>query len=218
MVDLYKYPRTPHLPFSKCATSDDKFATKDCLDTLKSGVELVVTEKMDGGNLTFYRDYYHARSLSSGTHAWDTAAKSLWASVRFDIPEGYRISGESMYAQRSVAYDNLDGVFLVFGVWDDSNNLLSWDETEEWCDLLELPHVPVIYRGDSFDDAIKAWDLKYDEEISEGFVVRNAASFHFDEFSSHIAKFVRADHVRTTADWRNRDDFSVNGFVDLGKV
>jgi hypothetical protein len=27
-----------------------------------------------------------------------------------------------------------------------------------------------------------------------------------------LMKWVRADHVRTTAAWRGRDDFEVNGF------
>lgn len=212
MSDLYKYPRTPHLPFSPGATSDDKYASKETIEFLKSGIELVCTEKMDGGNLTMYNDAFHARSLSSGTHAWDTAAKSLWAEIHNEIPEGWRISGESMYARRSVAYDNLPGSFIVFGIWNEKNHLISWDETEEYCELLGLPHTPVIYRGTNYNDAVEAWGKKYDAESSEGFVVRNAGSFHYSDFSKNIAKWVRADHVRTAADWRHRSDFAVNGF------
>ena len=127
MSKLYKYPRTPHLPFSPGATSDDKYASKETIEFLKSGIELVCTEKLDGGNLTMYNDAFHGRSLTSGTHAWDTAAKAVWARIHHNIPEGWRISGESMYARRSVAYDNLPGVFIVFGIWNENNCLISWN-------------------------------------------------------------------------------------------
>lgn len=212
MSELYKYPRTPHLPFSPGATSDDKYASKETIEFLKSGIELVCTEKMDGGNLTMYNDAFHGRSLTSGTHAWDTAAKAVWARIHHNIPEGWRISGESMYARRSVAYDSLPGVFIVFGIWNENNCLISWDETEEWCDLFGLPHVPVIYRGTDYNEAVEAWFKKHNSDSSEGFVVRNADSFHYNDFSKNISKWVRADHVRTAANWRHRSDFAVNTF------
>jgi len=213
-MELYKYPRSPHLPWSPGATSDDKFISSADLQKLKNAPQFVVTEKMDGGNLTFYKDAFHGRSKDSGTHAWDTAAKALWASVRFMIPEGWRVSGESMYARRSVAYDELPGVYLIFGAWDENNNALDWDTVVSLAEEMNVPTVPLIYRGDSWDDAINAWSLSgRNESFSEGFVVRNSSSFHYDDFSKNLAKYVRADHVQTAADWRHRDDFAVNGFV-----
>lgn len=208
-----KYPRTPHLPWSPGATDDDKVASDSCIDRLSSGIELVVTEKMDGGNLTFYRDNFHARSIDSKTHAWDTRARGLWSEVRYDIPEGWRISGESMYARRSVAYDSLPGVFMVFGVWDDRDVLLSWDDMTEWATLLNLPVVPLLYRGTDFDAAVKVWSEVKDVDTSEGFVVRDAGEFSRSNFGEHVAKWVRPNHVRTSEDWRNRDDFAVNTFA-----
>lgn len=213
-MEAIKYPRTPHLPWSQGATSDDKLISATDLAHLESLPDFVVTEKMDGGNLTMYREYFHARSLDSGTHAWDTAAKALWANVRYMIPAGWRISGESMYARRSVAYDNLPSVYLIFGVWDESNNALDWDTVEELAAELGIPTVPVLYRGNSFDEAKAIWPATKDSETSEGFVIRNADSFPYDEFYKNIAKYVRADHIRTRADWRHRDDFALNGFVN----
>jgi hypothetical protein len=210
---VFKYPRTPHLPQSEGMTDDDKMASPATLAYLQSGIELVVTEKMDGGNLTFYPNYFHGRSLDSGTHAWDQHAKSLWASVRHDIPQGWRVSGESMYARRSVSYDGLPGVFLVFGVWDDTNTLLSYDEMVEWAGLLGLPVVPLLYRGNDYSKAVKAWGELKDSQTSEGFVVRDAGRIPYDEFANRVGKFVRANHVRTSADWRHRDDCAVNTFV-----
>lgn len=213
-MTLYKYPRTPHLPWSPGATSDDKFMSATALEEFKKFKDFVVTEKMDGGNLTFYRDDFHGRSKDSGTHAWDTAAKALWAAVRFHIPQGWRISGESMYARRSIAYENLPNVYLMFGVWDENNMALPWELVEALASDLDIPTVPVIYRGPSFDAAVKAWENSgRTADTSEGFVIRNADGFHYDDFNKNIAKFVRADHVRTRADWRHRDDFEVNTFV-----
>ena len=59
-----KYPRTFHLPGSPGATADDKI--QHDLSWLDG--ELVVTEKLDGGNLTFTRDAMYARSVDSGTN------------------------------------------------------------------------------------------------------------------------------------------------------
>lgn len=213
MSVLIKYPRTPHLPWSPGMTSDDRVATKEALDNLRSGQELVVTEKMDGGNLTMYRDAFHGRSLDSGTHPWDTRAKRLWSSIRFNIPDGWRVSGESLQARRSVAYDNLPGVFLIFGVWDENNFLLSWDDMVDVARILNVPTVPLLYRGTSFVDAVETWGTTKNDEESEGFVVRSAGSFHYDQFGENTLKFVRANHVRTRADWRHRDDFPENTFV-----
>ncbi len=213
-MELYKYPRTPHLPWSPGSTADDKYIGAAELAYLSALEDFLVTEKMDGGNLSFYGDAFHGRSKDSGTHAWDTAAKALWASVRFQIPAGWRISGESMYARRSVAYDELPGVFLIFGAWDEENNALDWDTVVELAAELNVPTVPVIYRGSDWRAAVSAWEASgRTTDESEGFVVRNAGSFHYDDFSKNIAKFVRADHVRTAADWRHRDDFALNGFA-----
>ena len=43
----------------------------------------------------------------------------------------------------------------------------------------------------------------------EGFVVRNAAAFHYDDFKNNVGKYVRAHHVQTddhwTKHWENND-------------
>ncbi|MFK3985281.1 RNA ligase family protein [Micromonospora sp. NPDC050397] len=204
-----KYPRTHHLPDSPGATTDDRIVAD--LDGLTG--ELVVTEKMDGGNVTFTRDLMYARSVDSGTHAWDRPAKALWARVAHEIPYGWRICGESMWARRSVAYSGLAGVFLVFAVWDTTHTLRSWDETVEWAMLLELPLVPVLHRGTDLATARAAWSRQRDADDSEGFVVRTAAPIPEAEFGRRVAKWVRPEHVRTEASWRHRDDFAVNGFA-----
>lgn len=210
--NVHKYPRTGHLPSSLSVSSDDKIISPEALRYLQSGIDLVVTEKMDGGNVTFMRDYFYGRSLDSGVNVWDTRVKQLHAKIAHEIPDKWRISGESMVARRSVSYDNLPGVFIVFGIWDETNTLLSFEETEEYASLLNLPIAPILYKGNDFEQSISAWGNTLHDGISEGFVVRDAGRIAYHDFSSKVAKFVRLNHVRTSADWRHRDDFISNTF------
>lgn len=212
-MDKFKYPSTPHLPGSGSMTKDDSSASRETLQLLKSGIELIVTEKMDGGNISLYHDDFHARSLDAKAQPWDFAAKAKWAEIRYSIPDGIRISGESVHARRSVAYDGLAGPILVFGVWR-GRELLSWDETEAIAGELGLPLVPVLYRGSDFEEALTAWgESGRTADDSEGFVVRDAGSYSADDFALHMAKWVRENHVRTSADWRKRSDFERNGYM-----
>jgi len=109
-------------------TLDDKKISVTGLAYLQSGIELVVTEKMDGGNITLSRDGIHARSETSRLGPYETRAITRFKEFQYDIPDGISISAESLWAKRSVSYQNLPDVFLVFGVWD-GDMLLSWDET-----------------------------------------------------------------------------------------
>lgn len=214
MSTLYSYPRTPHLPGSPGATSDDKHASKETLTHLQSGIELVASIKMDGGNVSAYPDAFHGRSKDSGTQPWDTYAKRLWSQFRFDIPEGWRVSCESMYARRSVAYENLESPLYVIGIWNEKNELISWADTVEWAQMLGLPTVPPIYVGTDFKEASTVWKKQFTPETSEGFVIRDAGKIPHAQFGSRVVKYVRANHVQTSADWRHRDDFALNGFKE----
>lgn len=206
-----KYPRTPHLPWSLGISSDDRLLSDVGLHVL-SNAQTVVTEKMDGGNVTLMRDCFYARSVDSGTPAWEKYAKAEWARMAHEIPVGWRVSAESMWAQRSVPYTNLDGPLLVFAIWNNRNIMLSWDDTVTWATLLGLPTVPVLGSGTGLEYTHQAWANHHDENVSEGYVVRDRGSFPDYQFAHRIAKYVRANHVRTEASWRRRTDFVTNGF------
>lgn len=207
-----KFPRTPHLSNSESLSSDDKKASKETLEYLASGIELCVSEKLDGSNYNFSKDRAYARSLDGTSHAWDTPAKAIWANIRHDLPEGFRFSGESLYGRRSVAYENLPSPFMLFGVWNAENVLLSWDEMAEWAELFDLSMVPLLYRGTDFKAANEAWGKILNSDISEGYVIRDAGQIPYDEYGTHVAKYVRKNHVRTSDDFRRRNDFALNTF------
>lgn len=196
-----KYPRTPHLPWSPGATSDDRIlATTAHFD----GKQVVVTEKLDGENCTIGRNYTHARSLDSGPHPSRDWIRALGGRVGPELPDGWRLCGENLFAQHSIAYDELPSYFALFSVWDDTNTCLSWDETETIADMLGLTTVPVLYRGVwDVDKIVAVFDghSKFSNGPAEGYVVRVAGSFPYSQFANSIAKFVRPHHVQTDVHW-----------------
>lgn len=194
-MELIKYPRTPHLPWSESLGSDDKM-----IQSLAAfiGKRVIVTEKMDGENATLRADKCHARSCDSRHHFTRDWLKSFWSRIARDIPEGYRICGENLWAKHSIRYDALRSYFMGFSVWDDTNTALSWDETQEWFSLLGVTSVSVIYDGVWDEAAIKLAFEKYKAEQSrdiEGYVVRISDRIPYNDFGSCVCKFVRKGHV-----------------------
>ena len=124
-----KYPRTYHLPWSPGATDDDRVLTDEELEANFVGRMVVVTEKMDGENTTMYNDYIHARSLDSASHPSREWVKNLHAQIQWQIPDGWRICGENLYASHTLHYAGLPSYFIVFSVWDENNICQSWDDT-----------------------------------------------------------------------------------------
>lgn len=195
-IKRYKYPRTPHLPWSPGGSSDDirKTSTEQFV-----GKNIVVTEKMDGENTTMYCDHIHARSIDSRHHPSRDWVKRLHAELRHHIQPQWRLCGENVYAKHSIAYDELPSYFLLFSIWDQRNVCLSWADTLEWAELLGLETPQVFYQGlwtqQWFDD------FAVDTTICEGYVVRLAEEFHYDQFGQSIAKWVRASHVQSDQHW-----------------
>jgi hypothetical protein len=193
-----KYSRTHHLPWSLGLTEDDRI--------LKStspfeGKRVVVTQKMDGENSSLYCDGLHARSVDSRNHPSRNWLKNFHAQLQGDIPEGWRVCGENMFAKHSIAYDHLPSYFLGFSVWNERNVCLSWDETLEWFDLLGVEPVPVLYDGIYDEKTIKAlWSPKKAEQ-EEGYVLRVAEAFTYAQFKACVGKFVRPNHVQTSKHW-----------------
>lgn len=206
-----KHPRTYHFPSSPGSTSDDKV-----LQTVSqfNGVELVVSEKMDGENTTMTRDHIHARSIDSEAHSSQGWVRNLWGQICWDIPGGMRITGENMYATHSIQYDKLESYFLVHGVWDGEVNL-PYAQACEWAGLLGLamtPHLLSCQTNAILDlvDSYADWQ-RADPEHREGFVIRDAGSIHVSEYRTKVGKWVRAGHVRTLDHgWRFRNDYQVN--------
>lgn len=207
-----KYGRTFHLPWSPGLHSDDK-ALKDCSQF--EGRRVVISKKMDGENSTAYYDgHVHARSIDSRggeDRAW--VKKFLVENVCFNLPEGWRVCGENLWAEHSIPYKNLPSYFMGFSIWNEQNICLDWEETKEWFDLLNVTCVPVLYDGIFNLDVLRNIEKEMNFDVDEGYVVRVAESFKYSDFKYSVAKYVRADHVNTVKHWRHGQAFKPNGLA-----
>jgi len=195
-----KYPRTYHLPYSPGSTNDDKKFPNDSHLIEK---EIVLTLKLDGENCSLTKNKIWARSLDSQNHPSRNWVKNFWENIRYDIPDDLRICGENLYAKHSIYYDELPSYFICFNIWR-GDECLSWKETEEWCSLIGLEIVPVVYRG-IYSKEIILKEATSSEKIfggeREGIVGRNPESFNYENFKENTFKWVRKGHVQTTQHW-----------------
>lgn len=211
-TDYVKYPRTYHLPWSGCIPEDDR--TLKGIETF-TGNRVIVTEKLDGENTSLYHDYYHARSIDSRNHPSRNWAKALHSKFAHDIPKGWRICCENVYAVHSIAYKNLESYLYGFSVWNNENICLSWDESLVWFALLDIRSVPILYDGIWDEKKIRAlYEEKRDWANIEGYVVRVAKSFAYGEFRHCVGKFVRPKHIQTTKHWMHGQPIVVNGLKE----
>lgn len=196
-----KFPRVFHLPESLGITSDDKV-----IESAKifDDMDIVITEKMDGENTCLETHTIHARSENSKDHPSRHFIKAIHSQIRYQIPFHLAIYGENLFAKHSIEYSELPiEMFLIFAVIDkNTNTFLSWKATEEWAYKLNMLTVPVIKTGKGVI-SIPPEKSVYGNEV-EGFVVRNVNEFQVDKINENMAKWVRADHVKTDEHWTKK--------------
>lgn len=200
--EFVKYPKTHHLPWSEKMSKDDKrLKNTDHFN----GKRVIVSVKMDGECTSIYPTKTHARSLDSRHHPSRGWVKNLWGQIGYQIPEGWRICGENMFAFHTIPYENLETYFYVYSIWD-GNRCLNWDETLEWCNLLGLTTVPIIYDGIYDEEKIKKlYQAKFEGNDMEGYVVRLADEYFYNDFHKSIAKYVSSNFVIEDDDhWMER--------------
>ncbi len=204
-MEKRKYPRTPHLPWSPGATSDDKYIQD--LSSFK-GHKIVVTEKMDGENTTIYPDgSCHARSIDSGYHTSRTWVKQFAANIGPQINDkifkkNWRITGENVFAKHSIHYHNLKSYFYMFGFWE-LDICLDWGYTKAVAEDNDITLVPVLYEGPFDELVLKALPATLNEN-QEGFVVRIKDNIYPSNWDTCVAKWVRPNHVQTDEHWMNK--------------
>jgi hypothetical protein len=205
-----KYNRTFHLPWSKGATSDDKIA-HDISALLN--VPIVITEKLDGSNVSLEAEGCYARTHASApTHASFNGLKALHASIKHLIPPEVQIFGEWLWARHSIDYDKLPGYFLAFNVrLLDTNMWEPWEMVKEWAKEIGVHTVPLLFQGiiksetelRDITESLVSQPSAYGP-TREGVVIRVAGGFEDKYFSKYVAKWVRANHVQTSEHWKNQ--------------
>lgn len=206
-----KYPRTYHLPWSPGATSDDKILKSGWFDNYK-GKEVIFTEKLDGENTCMTFNNVYARSHGAPTRSpwsrnlWDPQEGLYWK-VMNAIGPNEEVFGENLYGEHSIHYDRLPAYWHMFAV-NDGEKWYSWDEVVEFSEMLDVYHVPLIWRTvvNSEDEVQKIVEnmMKMPSaygDKKEGIVMRLADSFSIEEFPKCVCKYVRANHVQTDEHW-----------------
>jgi hypothetical protein len=203
---MSKYNRTYHLPWSPGATNDDRISS-DVSSLI--GIDIVITEKLDGENCGMTDDGVYARSHAAFTTSpWSREVRNLHKiSIEGQLGDGVYLFGENMEGIHSIEYTNLSSYFYLFGVRD-NNIWVPWTKVEEYSYLLDIQTVPVLFKGViSSEKELKELTEKLASQsselggIREGIVVRNADMFHNDDFAENVMKWVRADHVQTDEHW-----------------
>lgn len=216
MTINHKWPRTYHFASSRSLHNDDRRLPDQ---SIFKEQRVVATEKFDGEGCTLTPEMTYPRSPDGRPHPSRDWAKAYHARKAHDIPAGWRVSGEYMYALHSIPYTVANGnplpsYFLGFGIWDESNTLLSWDQTLEMFALLEIEPVKVLYDGPYHDGLVEELADGIDPTRQEGFVMRTAGRIAYPSgagdagrfFSAKgrsegLAKWVREKHVATDQHW-----------------
>jgi len=204
-MDYVKYPKTNHCPWSEGLGKGDRRYTTEQMKDYFDGKKIIVTEKLDGECSSLYTNYMHARSIDGRSHPSRNWLKNFHATIASEIPDGWRICGENVFARHSISYCNLPSFFFAFAIFDEKNTCLDFDSFTEWCGLLGIEQTPILYRGIYDEEAIKrcyTGASKFEgSEAQEGYVARVSGKIPFSNYRRSIFKFVRENHVQTNANW-----------------
>jgi hypothetical protein len=195
-----KFPRIPHLPFSPEIHTDDK---THALPRLFLNTEVIITEKLDGGNTCLHDGVVYARSTGQpARHGSFDYIKAQHAPRTIGYPE-FMFYGENMAGIHSIEYDRLSDFFYLIAIRE-GDHWLSWDETQEHAAAFSFATVPpVAFTKFATLDKLEAFLA---DEIAkpsffgttrEGFTIRLRRGFSSSEFGLSFAKYVRKNHVQT---------------------
>lgn len=216
-IMIPSYPSTRHWPESMSVHRDDHYH-RDPAHFV--GKHVVITEKLDGGITQFAEGKVYARSSGAPTSAgWFDYVKSVTLPKLYDVESCLQPIGEDLYGVHSIEYDPLPDTFFLFHVLErvkdhvgtentDGDMFWSWGEVNWFAFAYDLQTVPVLFTGE-FDsvDAITKWFFDNIDKpsvlgpVREGFVMRIADGFSYQDFGLNTCKFVRANHVQTDQHW-----------------
>lgn len=202
-----KYKRTLHVEFSPEIHSDDKVQL-DLSEFI--GVEVVISEKADGGNTGFNVDNIFGRThaLPTDCPTFDYIKNVHYYPKKHMLNKDYMYFGENLYAIHSIVYTKLEDYLYIFNI-QNKDVMLSFDAMVEEAKRLSFKTVPVVFRG--VFKSVKEIEIFMNAEINkesfwggdrEGFVLRVASEFKMDDFSKKVVKYVRKGHVQSDKHWK----------------
>jgi ATP-dependent RNA circularization protein (DNA/RNA ligase family) len=215
--DFFRFPHTPHLAWLGAGTPrDDKVLAADEAAALLAGA-VVVEEKLDGANLgvSLAEDgtlrfqnrgqYLHPpfRGQFQRLGGWIAPHEQA---LRSHLPPGLIVFGEWCAARHSVAYDRLPDWWVVFDVYDLSQQrFFSTVRRDALAARMGLAVVREIMRGRTtlteLISRLRAEPSRYHTGPIEGFVIRKETS----DWLLARAKLVHPEFVQgIDKHWRRR--------------
>ena len=201
-----KYPRTPYWPWSPSIAEGDKTHGNPGRFV---GEEVIITEKLDGGNTMLHNGNVYARSVAApSTAKWMAMVKKHHAWKVFE-PDVW-LYGEDIYGVHSIEYDPVSerDTFQAFALRRADGSFASYDELQGYAMKKDIFTVPVLFRG-RFKSVshMRAYMTSLHSHPSvlggerEGAVLRLARGFSTEEFPDCVCKSVREGHVQTDEHW-----------------
>jgi hypothetical protein len=206
------FPRIPLLLQGGEGDSDDLRLSPAALRAW-FGPPLVVEEKLDGANVSIWRDAGGGLCAAGrgGPDALDRAGQigrlRAWVSARtveltaLLDPEAV-LYGEWLYLQHSVGYDQLPDLLCVLDLWTPTGGFSPPDARDRRCAAHGLWSAPVVHRGPVTgpDDLLRiSARSRFREGPMEGVVLRRAAG----TAATDRAKWIRPGFCRLSdADWQ----------------
>ncbi|KAF8634976.1 hypothetical protein AX15_000699 [Amanita polypyramis BW_CC] len=227
-LNIYKFPRTPHLINLGAATSDD------ITTSLPIAIEgrVVITEKVDGANMGFSlspdgseivvqnRSHY----VNSATHeqfkklgTWiEQHREDLLKVLNRDVyfPQRYILYGEWLYATHSIPYTNLPDRFLTYDLYDRTTD--SFIDRKGLMALLSATSigiVPTIYEGETLPTESKLRSMvQTQSQFWDGRLEGIYVKIEKDGKVQFRGKIVRSDFITGNDHW-TRGGLRVNGLL-----
>ena len=155
--DFHKYPRTPHLDWSKGTSDDKRLGPKESARMLADD-SLIVEEKLDGTNVGLHIAdgvlilQCRGHEITAGMHPqydlfkqWATAKRTVFEEM---LGERFLIYGEWLYARHSIFYQQLPHYFFEFDIFDKLEKcFLNLGERLKMLSGTGIHTVPIVHRG-----------------------------------------------------------------------
>ena len=217
MSDFFRFPHTPHIDWLGEGMPRDDKVLNDAEVASILAHPLRVEEKLDGANLGIsIRDNGELRGQNRGQYLLEPYAgqfsrlTSWLAQNRYALSDNLTsneiVFGEWCAARHSLDYDNLPDWFVVFDVYDRTEQKFwSCERRNALAAQLGLAVVPTLYQGHTTLDELKTLlssaSSQYREGTPEGVVMRHDSEL----WCEARAKLVRADFAQSIEEhWRSR--------------
>lgn len=158
MIQILKYPRTPHITGSRLQPGDADLNV--IARELLRGLPVVIEEKLDGSNCALSFDDQSNLVLQSRGHALTGGPRERqfdlfkrWARhhlpwLRHTLGPHYIMYGEWLFARHTIPYDQLPHYFLEFDILDrQSNQFLSTECRQDLLTGGPVISAPILASG-----------------------------------------------------------------------